>query len=776
MDDDGGAVRLGGLRRRDALRLSGMGAVAVALGTGGLQSRQPDTGPTFFGNPFSLGVASGDPLPDGVVLWTRLAPDPLAEDGSGGLHQDEIGVRWEVAEDEQFSKVVRRGTATATPQLAYSVHPEVGGLRPGREYFYRFRVGPEISPVGRTKTAPAPMAPIDRFTLALVSCQSWTGGTFAAYANIAAEELDLVLHVGDYVYENADTTTLVDYRNLHALYKTSPELRSAHAAFPFVVTFDDHEVENDWAGEYSQKYPAVTKEEFLLRRAAAFQAYYEHLPLRRASIPNGPDMRMYRRLVFGDLAVFHVLDTRQYRSDQATETFIAPREPGSLDPGMTMTGPEQERWLLDGLERCQARWNVIAQQVVMAQYDYDPGAGESINHDQWDGYVAARDRVLDHIRQRDLRNVVVLSGDWHSAWANDLKADFADVGSATVATEFVGTSISSGCGWRDQVEAALSANPHVRFFDGARRGYTRCTLTRTEWKTDFMAVSGASDPQAKLGTLASFVVAAGVPGARRVPGLEVGDVKAGTMFAGRAATVDVDLTNLTSEPVKVTVTVQVPEGWDGGIHTQVLEPSSATTVAVPVVPPADPTPLAEVLKVAVSAAGTRLFGVFGDLSVVCVPLGDTVPLALDAGGPDSPVLAGYQRLSPADLWDPGRGYGWVGPPPGFRDRGAYPVLQRDFALGRDRPSTLRLFVPAGVHRVRLLTGDTDFASGNTIVHEGGQLLAESGNEIIPEGQFEWIGFDLDGGVTGRTADLELTGDLREGYWRLCALVMTPVAG
>jgi alkaline phosphatase D len=506
------------LNRRDFLGLGGLSAAAILLGTGSVRSNRAVARPVFFDDPFKLGVASGDPLPDGVVLWTRLTPDPLAADGRGGMPPEEFGVRWEVATDGGFRNVVRKGTATATPELGHSVHPEVGGLLPGREYFYRFKVGPEVSPVGRTKTAPAFGSTVDRLTFALASCQAWAGGPYAAYRNMALEDLDLVVHVGDYTYEGRDTETLANFRLIHARYKTSPDLRTAHAAFPFVVTFDDHEVENNWADGISQpdNEPSNSSERFIALRANAFQAYYEHLPLRSSSRPAGPDMLLYRRLAYGDLAEFNVLDTRQYRSDQVNDQFPAgPRDPRSLDPAQTMTGSEQESWLLSNLDRSSARWNILAQQTIMAQYDYDTSAGESVNHDQWDGYVAARDRIFDYIRNRRPSNPVVVTGDWHSSWVNDLKADFYDPDSETIATEFVGTSISSGCPWAPNVAAALSANPHIKFFDGSLRGYVRCDLTPGQWRSDYRVVPSATDPAASATTLSSWVVENGNPGAVR---------------------------------------------------------------------------------------------------------------------------------------------------------------------------------------------------------------------------------------------------------------------
>ncbi len=502
------------LSRRELLGKSALGTGALWAAAAGVSAAPVLARQRLSDYPFTLGVASGDPLPDGVVLWTRLAPDPLAADGRGGMPDRRVPVTWEVAEDEAFRRRVRRERAVAVPELGHAVHAEVGGLQPGREYFFRFVAGGEVSPVGRTRTAPA--GATDEVRFALASCQAWVGGPYAAYRTMAEDDLDLVVHVGDYIYERRDTETLQDFRLLHALYKTSPDLQAAHARFPFVVTFDDHEIENNWADGVSQPDGEASNEpgRFAALRAAAFQAYYEHLPLRRPQRPKGPSLHLYRGLAFGDLLDFSVLDTRQYRSDQLTENFPAgPRDPRTDDPGRTMTGATQERWLLDRLARSPARWNAIAQQTIVAQFDYDRGEGVSVNHDQWDGYAGARDRLLDFVAQRRPANPVVLTGDWHSSWVNDLKADFDDPASETLATEFVGTSISSNCSWAPAVAQAVDVNPHVKFFDGDRRGYVRCTVTPEAWRSDYQVVAAANDPSAPATTLTSWVVEAGRPGA-----------------------------------------------------------------------------------------------------------------------------------------------------------------------------------------------------------------------------------------------------------------------
>ncbi len=533
----GGNWRRSEVDRRQFLGLAGAGAGAAALAANGIESRALAR-PTFPAYPFTLGVASGDPHSDGVVLWTRLAPKPLE---GGGMPDRKVPVRWEVARDERFRQVVRRGNAVARPDFAHSVHVEVDGLRPRWEYFYRFKAGSEISPVGRTKTAPSRHSSPRRLAFAFVSCQHYEQGFYTAYRHLAEEELDLVLHLGDYIYEGGpsqspnalrrhegpEPTGLEAYRNRQALYRTDRDLQAAHAAFPFAVTWDDHEVENNYADGFPQDEAArpddqETPEFFLPRRAAAYRAYYEHMPLRRRSIPRGPNMRLYRRLTYGDMAQFSVLDTRQYRDNQVCDP---ENEPGaevpcaeSRDPDRSLPGFQQEGWLKDNLRRSRSRWNVIAQQVFMAQRDFDPEAGERLSMDAWDGYVASRDRLLSFVERRRIRNPVVLTGDVHSNWVNDLKSDFDDESSRTVGSELVGTSISTGgdgMDTRPDTAQILAENPHIKFFNG-QRGYVRCRLSRRRWVSDFRVLPFVTRPGAPISTRARFVIENGRPGAQRV--------------------------------------------------------------------------------------------------------------------------------------------------------------------------------------------------------------------------------------------------------------------
>jgi alkaline phosphatase D len=480
---------------------------------------------------FSLGVASGDPTSRSVVLWTRLAPDPLH---GGGMGPNDVPVEWEVFQDAGLSRRVRRGRTRARARDGHTVHVTVQGLVPDRWYWYRFRAAGEESRVGRTRTMPAPGALAERLRFALCSCQDYQNGYWAAYRDIAAQELDLVVHVGDYIYEYAadpnavrqhtggETMTLGDYRNRYALYRLDPMLQEAHARFPFVVTWDDHEVENNYAGGQSEN-PQVGRDEFLARRAQAYQAYYEHLPLQRSTRPRRGAMTLYRRFDFGRLASFFVLDGRQFRTPQPCGAgLIEPECPAVFDPEATFLGGRQERWLYRGLRRSRTRWNVLAQQVMMMRGDLGEALGSMApvyNPDAWDGYQAQRQRILDFLARERVANPIVLTGDIHSAWVADLKQDFLNPASPTVASEFVCTSISSDfpAAFVSLVEANLgpsSRNPHIRFFEGRHRGYTLCEVTPERWRADFRIVETLSDPGSTVHTAAAWVVDAGTPGAR----------------------------------------------------------------------------------------------------------------------------------------------------------------------------------------------------------------------------------------------------------------------
>jgi alkaline phosphatase D len=499
-----------------------IGGLAIA-GAGAFSRVQAS--PRWDASPFSLGIASGDPAEDGVVLWTRLAPDPL---NGGGMPPDPVEVRWEVAQDDAMRRVVRSGRATAVAEWAHAVHAEVDGLDPHREYWYRFHTGAATSPIGRTRTLPRRKDDVDRLRFAFASCQHYEAGFFTAYRHLATEDLDLVFHLGDYIYEGAgrdgqarrhrglELETLDDYRNRYAQYKMDPDLQAAHAAFAWIVTPDDHEVDNNYAGAVSEH--DDPRDAFLRRRAAAYQAYYEHMPLRRRSIPSGPDIQLYRRFGYGRLASFFVLDTRQYRTDQPCGDGTKAPCPGMADRAASLMGPVQERWLFDGLARSGSRWNVLPQQVMVAKVDQMPGPEERYSMDQWSGYDVARTRLLEYLGSRRPANPVVLTGDIHSNWVNDLKVDFRDADAPAVATEFVGTSITSGGDGVDQaarMKDVLAENPFVKF-QNSQRGYVSCSVTPEAWHADYQVVDFVARPGAPRRTRASFRVANGRPGAERL--------------------------------------------------------------------------------------------------------------------------------------------------------------------------------------------------------------------------------------------------------------------
>ena len=484
--------------------------------------------PPLRGYPFRLGVASGDPAPTTVSLWTRLAPEPLSK--GGGMPPQDVAVAWEVAEDEAFAQVVRTGTVAAVPELAHSVHVDVGGLQPGREYHYRFTADGERSPIGRTKTAPRAGDHLDGLTFAFASCQSWPDGFYSAYRRMNEQDLDLVVHLGDYIYEygipanggvrgvsipqalREDCRTLERYRLQHALYKSDPDLQEAHRRFPWAVTWDDHEVENDYAGIYPEY--AKSTGAFLNKRAAAYQAYFEHMPLRLSAKPGTTELRLYRSLRYGDIAKFNVMDTRQYRDDQPCgdgEQFACP-----ANETATKLGAAQFDWLVGEMVDSNARWNVMAQGTMMGQLKHN-AEGTYFWQDAWDGYSGERSRILSAIHQAGVSNPVSIAGDWHSTFVHDLKADYADANAPVVATEFVGTSISSngdGLVYGPYYAPMVPFNDHIKFFDGDRRGYVLCTLSHEAWQTELRMVENVASPDAAEYTFASFVVENGQPGAQ----------------------------------------------------------------------------------------------------------------------------------------------------------------------------------------------------------------------------------------------------------------------
>ena len=516
------------INRRQLLRHAAWAATATQLPRWAW-ARQP-----LGHDPFGLGVASGEPLPDGVVLWTRLLPQDPAD--AGAPWAGPLTVRWELAEDARFGRIVQQGQATALPELAHSVHVEVHGLQPGRWYHYRFMLGDAVSTVGRTRTAPAPDALEQRLRVIYASCQRWEHGYYAAWRHARAEQPDLVLFLGDYIYEYASPKDhtglarvqplrlprdLADYRERYALHKSDPDLQAAHACAPWVVTWDDHEVQNDYTGSRGKDDDG----HWLPLRTAAWQAYYEHMPLRASALtsPSFQSLQLYRRLAWGRLARLHVLDARQYRDWQAC------RAPGSgssgvvrpdacaelADPRRSFLGRRQEEWLQAGLvqdarER-STRWSVLAQQTLLSPRHYPSGVQSA---DSWDGYPAARNRLLQALAQQPPRNTVVLGGDIHQNYVcNVMSAPEAGGAPRILASEFCGTSISSRSGTtQTKVDAVRQHNPHVLLARCEERGYGLCDITPSAWTTTLRALRDPLDANSDAYTLARFVVEDGRAG------------------------------------------------------------------------------------------------------------------------------------------------------------------------------------------------------------------------------------------------------------------------
>jgi alkaline phosphatase D len=509
-------------------------ALALALSAFGRSPAQgPTPAPRWPANPFALGVASGMPRPDSVVLWTRLAPGFEAFlPGSPGAAYE---VRYEIYSDEALHQPVRSGMVLAQPGRAHSVHVLAAGLQPDRPYWYRFVCGTAVSPTGRTRTAPALNAQPARLRMALASCQHYEQGFYAAHGEIAAQNLDFVLFVGDYIYESSRGSgmprkhagevpqTLDQYRQRHAQYKTDAQLQAAHAAHPWVLMWDDHEVVNDYADDLDQRYtdPAV----FLRRRAAAYQAYLEHMPVMLPEMAGpgwgGPNVRMYDRYAWGQLAELWTLDCRQYRSHHACPDPF--RAGGRVvlgcdelaQPQRTMLGVEQERWLQGGLASSTRAWKLLAQATQIAPSGVDSPLGRTTYTDAWDGYPEARTRLLRGVVDAGVKDVVTLGGDVHQNVAANLRLRPNDEKSPIVASEFVGTSVTSG-GVREALLTTVRAsNPDIAYARSDERGYTLLDVSPDAVRCTFRTTPHPAMADARLSTQASFVVERGQAGVKK---------------------------------------------------------------------------------------------------------------------------------------------------------------------------------------------------------------------------------------------------------------------
>ena len=521
------------ISRRSLLSVGlGAGLVAALPGAAVAVSTADDAG--LRTDPFMLGIASGEPWPDGFVIWTRLAVDPLAEDGLGGMPSRTVPVAWEVAEDAGMRRVVARGVEQARIENAHSVHVELKGLKAGGSTSTGSAAAGTSVAVGRTLTSPAPHETPAALAMAFASCSQYEHGYFTAYTRLAEDHPDLVLHLGDYMYEykkgsyvigggnprdheGPETSSLAGYRQRHAQYKSDADLQAAHAVAPWLVVWDDHEVDNNWADEVPENTDAGqlndTTERFRQRRAAAFQAYYENMPLRASSVPAGFDMKIYRTIQWGQLANFHMMDTRQYRDDQLAGDGWRKNVAERLAEDRTITGAEQEKWLLDGFKNSTQRWDILGQQVFFAERDRDKAADvDDVSMDGWDGYAASRRRITQGWVDANVRNAVVLTGDVHRNWANDLKVDYKDPASPVVGSELVCTSITStGDGTGSTTDPTMAWNPHLKFYND-NRGYVTTRITKDAMTADFRVLDHVTTPGAPVSTKASFEIRDGVPG------------------------------------------------------------------------------------------------------------------------------------------------------------------------------------------------------------------------------------------------------------------------
>ena len=543
--------------RRRLLRAGAGLASGLAVGTPSLGATAADDGTM----PFGLGVASGSPASDRVVLWTRLVrplgPDPRAE-ASGGSRErggrpdgpegegpgfavafadpfdpGEVEIGWRIALDEAMRNPVASGRVRARPADGHSVRVEVRGLAPDRWYWYRFEGAGGRSRTGRTRTLPAPRSVAGRLRIAVASCQNFEHGHYAAWRHIVADAPDLIVHVGDYIYEVTwgsklvrplrlpPARTLADYRQRYAIYRLDPDLQAAHAAAPWVMVGDDHEVENDYAGWYPGRLDQA--EAFKARRIAAYQAWYEHMPVPAALAPRDGEMTVYRADAIGDLMTLYLLDTRQYRSRQACPkpgkaggSLIDPMHCAErLDAGRTLLGKAQQAWLAKAFGQSTTRWNLIAQQTLMAPLALQAKDGTPlVRTDGWEGYPLARQQVLEAMAATRLANPVVVGGDLHAFHVADLHAEGRD-DRPVLAAEFVGTSISSQSPGQASLDRLVQTNAHLHYANGTQRGYLRIDARRDRLEIDLMGLDDGWRADSAVSRQAGWVVERGRPGAQK---------------------------------------------------------------------------------------------------------------------------------------------------------------------------------------------------------------------------------------------------------------------
>ena len=510
--------------RRSLLRGAALWAGATMSGLGPV--KQALAAPVFLNDPFQLGVASGDPVADGFVIWTRLAPDPFDPEA---LPSEAIPVAWEVAADAAMKNIVAHGQVMARPDMAHSVHVDVRGLQPHRPYYYRFHCGAAVSRTGRALTMPTPRMAVDRLRFAFASCSHLEQGYFTAYRDMVRQDPAFIMHLGDYIYESSwgtsvrhhpapEPTTLEGYRAYHAAYKLDLDLQAAHAHCPWFFTWDDHEVAND----YSRDEVETTRDPaaFKARKLAAYKAYYEHMPLRPYAAFDGAQVNIYQRALYGDLAEFNITDGRQYRDsipcqkpDWRAGRLVDIAECAEyFDPNRSMLGKAQETWLRNGFAKSNTRWNVLAHSLMFTSFDQIIGPQRGVFTDSWGGYPTSRRKLLDVVKQRNIPNVITLAGDIHSFFVSDVKDDDLDPNSATLMSEFVGTSVTSESYNTALFNSLMPENPHIKFCDDTRRGYIMCDVTREAWRADLRVVDNVRIREGAFSTMKSFVVESGKPG------------------------------------------------------------------------------------------------------------------------------------------------------------------------------------------------------------------------------------------------------------------------
>ncbi|MET8946940.1 alkaline phosphatase D family protein [Streptomyces sp. NPDC004542] len=513
-------------RRRTVVKAAAATAVLAGPLAAALPARAAAGTPAFL-----HGVASGDPLPDGVLLWTRVTPTAEAIPGSGLGPDTEVS--WTVAKDRAFTAVVAEGSTTATAAADHTVKADIRGLEPATDYWFRFSAGGTDSPVARTRTAPAADASVAGLRFGVVSCADWEAGYFSSYRHLAARgDLDAWLHLGDYIYEYGtgeygtrgtvvrphapahEILTLADYRTRHGRYKTDPDLQALHAKAPVIAIWDDHEFANDsWSGG-AENHTEGAEGTWAARQAAARQAYFEWMPVRPAIAGT-----TYRRLRFGKLADLSLLDLRSFRSQQVKVGN------GSVDdPDRTITGRAQLDWLKAGLKASDTKWRLVGNSVMISPFAVGslpadlltplakllglPQEGLALNTDQWDGYTDDRRELLAHLRSNAIGNTVFLTGDIHMAWANDVPVDAGTYPlSASAATEFVVTSLTSDNlddivkvpeGTVSAIAAPVirAANRHVHWVDTDRHGYGVLDVTADRAQMDYYVLSDRTDANA----------------------------------------------------------------------------------------------------------------------------------------------------------------------------------------------------------------------------------------------------------------------------------------